>query len=1206
MKYLYSKQLKQTFSVATLYLYLCMLNRLYPCQCFQPIINYSPTSRFRVYEFMSSQTSTDYTTDQKLSVDPLLVNILSGTSISSVIDIGGILLVSNGIKVWRRSLSKGRLPTNFDFDLEAKETGELCSLWPIEPLFSKLSEEMVSMQLPLFTLRHPESITAVLISLLRLTIKFSERLGLLQRYNEEGERVESHNESDDFSPSQDQEESLPSSREEEINEILEEISSGLTKEWSGVVNGCGLLGELFGHDLISLNNENGNNIADSKGFGLHDGVWQHTGWRGIPQLQRKISSMPELRELLHELGRRPSAENNNDKLHKFAPRKLNQNGGMGAQFDPQKRELVSGVTFSGNLFEMLPSEAVLLRGSSPTLRRLFLAKKAESKLLSYQMLGWTDVPSIPKTQSTSFHRLPSSPGGPIIVCLDTSWSMMSGTREQISKAVVLACVSTAHRQGRECQVVAFSTERGVMEAGLITADSFGIPRLLDFLSHSFGGGTDVTGALKFALKTLNLNLMSDGADILMISDGEIPDPPISEDLMKELDRLKLQKGVKVHGLLVGQSESKPLTRICTETHDFLMKYDTQASIMTSYHISSSTELNYSSFSSSRTRKALLHKRKSCIPRMRTLLHAKASRYQDDGRTDRQERKKKQKRGKWDDDDYYYSFEDNAKNQHESKDIVTNNDSYSDEVSKAIEVLMVAVAETDESQVCIAEAIEKEKYDEGSCWQYQSELKAAVQRVKDGLVEREQEARLVVLAMMATEHIILLGVPGTGKSILGRRLSKLCDGEFFQRLLTKFTTPEELFGPLSLKSLENDEYRRCTTGFLPTASVAFLDEIFKANSAILNTLLTILNERKFDNAGGQEFVPIRCVVGASNELPDNEEIMALFDRFLIRKEVSPVSDEGLLKMLSMSNPGFSSCDNDEVEESTCDIISINDFDEVVNALSKATDSVKMGRDACELMRDLRTFMREEQNSFISDRRLVKVARLLKISAASHGRTKVDPIDCILLQHCMWQLPEQREAIKNWLWQRITPVTISGPGDSVDQFQLLLDSLRQEFLTVIRRTSGDVTGRNGAREADVILIQSLLLETSRITDILCQRQADLFRHMELLRKSEEFLWLDPDEAKAMKQSLLPPVQAITVELNITLTNARALEISLSELPAAPSNDLRLSVIEQLWEERSMLSFTDDELNMGMKEAKSRFDIEIFRKWKRAKKNAQKKSR
>ena len=121
-------------------------------------------------------------------------------------------------------------------------------------------------------------------------------------------------------------------------------------------------------------------------------------------------------------------------------------------------------------------------------------------------------------------------------------------------------------------------------------------------------------------------------------------------------------------------------------------------------------------------------------------------------------------------------------------------------------------------------------------------------------------------MVSQEHILFIGPPGTSKSEIGRRLSQLCGGPFFQRLFTRFTTPEEIFGPLSLRALEADEYRRCIDGFLPMATVAFLDEIFKANSAILNTLLTILNERKFDNgAGSRVDCPLKCVIGASNEV-----------------------------------------------------------------------------------------------------------------------------------------------------------------------------------------------------------------------------------------------------------------------------------------------------------------------------------------------------
>ena len=306
------------------------------------------------------------------------------------------------------------------------------------------------------------------------------------------------------------------------------------------------------------------------------------------------------------------------------------------------------------------------------------------------------------------------------------------------------------------------------------------------------------------------------------------------------------------------------------------------------------------------------------------------------------------------------------------------------------------------------------------------------------------------------------------------------------------------------------------------------------------------------------------------------------------------------MLSMDNPGYSACDSNDTETS-CNLIFANGLDEVVDAFSAAVSSIQMGVDACELMRDLRTYMREEHNIDVSDRRLVKVARLMKISAASHGRARVDPIDCVLLQHCIWQLPEQRNIVRDWLWDNLTPED----NESIHKFRVLLESLRHEILIVVRRTSGDVTGENGAREDEVRILQSLLAETSRIVAILQKREHNLARHIQLLRHSDEFLWIEPNESQELTQVLLPRAEAVAIELKKICRDALSLELSISNSEFAPTNELRLSVIEQLWEEgySSEVTFTDDELNMGMREAKAKYDLETFRKWKRARKKSQK---
>lgn len=1145
----------------------------------------------------------------RIGIDPLITNILLGASATAdarlIEDIGGVLAASHGLSIWRNVLVKGRLPIESDFATDSINT------WPPEPLFSSLCDAMAEIQLARFVLRHPETISAVLLSVLRLTMEFAKRLRSTNESDEEtidlDEPSELYDDADmmieeDATFGFDEQTNEVSSEEAEL--LANDISHAMVEQWKGVTAGVHTLDQLFGsgHDLLDVQQGQSGAV---EGFGLQDGVWQHSGWEQMPDLRRQIASMAELRELMNQIGRRPTAEGS-DSIHKFASRKLDLDGGLGAQFDPSIRNSVSGLTLSGSFSEMLPFEAALLRGQSPALRRLFLAKKVESKLLSYESSGWADVPSVPRPNSRFRRRMPSAPGGPVIICLDTSWSM-SGIRERLSKAVVLACVSAAHKQRRDCQVVAFSTENGVMEAGQITADATGIQRLLDFLSHSFGGGTDVTGSLKHAMTALGNDAMS-AADLLLVTDGEIPDPPVSDDIMEDLHRLKRQTGMEIHGLLVGKNESKPLTMLCTETHDFLNRYDSLAGLAAVRRTTALSATSSAGQSSGNSHRGSSWGSK-ILPK--TWM----------GRSDATVAlfaKKKRNKRRFD-DDYEYLEEQYSRNEQRWDDtedingsgdeLQTGADSYNLEVDGAIKKLRKTVASSLQERLWDAAELDTEKHAEGSFLRYRGELKSAVDRISEGLVEREEESRLVALGMASGEHVLFLGPPGTGKSVLGRRLSKLCGGSFFQRLLTRFTTPEEIFGPLSLRALENDEYIRVTAGFLPTASVAFLDEIFKANSAILNTLLTILNERQFDNgAGHREMCPIRCVVGASNELPESDELDALYDRFLIRKEVLPVSDEGIMRILKMPMPGVSLCDDDinstASDDTSCEVVFSDPLDEVIRSLSAAANAVSMEDDACALMRDLRTYMREELDVDISDRRIVKAARLLKVSAAAHGRTRVDPLDCLLLQHVAWRLPEQRSAIKEWLWDHLTPGGVSAdeaPLSAVAQFRLLLDGIKREALLVVRKTAGDVTGASGARSEDVATISSLRTETSNIAKILQERSSNLARHMELLRRSMDHLWLDPDEARAVQQQLLPIAEAVSTEVSRTLEDACALDAALRDDLTSPGNDVRLSVIEMLWDDFEVLdvSFTENQLSIGMKEAKAKYDADTFRKWKRERK-------
>ena len=1158
--------------------------------------------------------------------------------------------VSHAIQVWKYALTSGRCPLVPDFGNDDNDL----AVWPPQPLFSLTSNAFTSMGLPRMAKRYPETIPAIIRSLLTMTLSMNQQsfqensiasLGYDKRADltnrAEANYTVYHRVENDDNTIVESIKSPPVDMDAEIERLAEFcVDEFLVSRWEDFVQGASLFADVYGKAhpvLFNLEDETGfdNNFESSVAFGLDDAIWKHSGWQLIPTLQRKISQIPELKKLVKELGRRPTIKDS-DSIQRFLPRQQQENGSLGAEWDPQNRESVNDLYFSNRLTEMLPSEAVLLKSKANGLKALFLQRLAESKLLSYQHSGWSDVPSVQSFQTRRL-RMPSAPGGPIIICLDTSWSMMTSSRETLSKAVVLAMVQAANAQRRSCQVVAFSSRNNVMESGVMSSEKNGkhdvsttLPRLLDFLSNSFGGGSDVTGALKFAISEFEESVNGSGmdaADILLISDGEIPDPPVSQVVMNQLDILKTQKGVKIHGLLVGKRESEPLARICTQIHDFLNDYDEFASSPLSWTRSMSpTSLGvttsgrkYSTSSFNWRLGKIRSRQKGC--RGNTKLFSMNDDMLNEWNEDRGELrliKKREKRRK------------QEKRQEQSKKERkedSSRDPYLDQVQKVTDRLISEVTSTIEERRWSRTMLENERNHESSCWKYRSQVEAAICHLTDGLVERSGEARLVVLALLSSEHILLLGrfvfslafygfsnpilyltifcfffivSPGTGKSVLGRRLSDLCCGSFFQRLLTRFTTPEELFGPLSLRSLENDEYRRVTRGYLPTASIAFLDEIFKANSAILNTLLTILNERKFDNAGGQEDCTIRCVMGASNELPESDELAALFDRFLIRKEVKPVSDEGMLKMLSLTNSNDSqpfACDIDvDVDGKAFS----SHLDDLLGNFSAAADAVELKEDICEIVVQLRNFLREELLVDISDRRVVKAARLLKLSAASDGRRYVDPIDCLLLQHCLWEMPEQRQAIHEWLLDHLPPGGTE--SDSVANFRLLLEGLRDEAMSCVRKINGDVTGKYGARASDIEVLQSLQFELSQIKTILEQKLASADRFISLLDNANTYLWLDENEMDHAKQVWIPKANSYIEEIKRTLSNAMTLICSIDS-ESSFSDNVRLSIIDQLWEAgyAPEVVFSDMEMGMSMKEAKAKYDLETFRKWKRAKKKS-----
>jgi MoxR-like ATPase len=275
-------------------------------------------------------------------------------------------------------------------------------------------------------------------------------------------------------------------------------------------------------------------------------------------------------------------------------------------------------------------------------------------------------------------------------------------------------------------------------------------------------------------------------------------------------------------------------------------------------------------------------------------------------------------------------------------------------------------------------------------------------LRQGLVERNEALYLALLAAAAGEHILLVGPPGTAKSELARRLHLAFeDARYFERLLTRFTVPEEIFGPLSLKALERDAYERLTDGYLPSAHVAFLDEIFEANSAILNALLGALNERAFDNGTRRERIPLACVIAASNEI--SESVPALSDRFLLRLLVTPVSDDGFEALLAAApaKPPPSAAR-----------LRVEDLD----TLRRASSSIDVPAWTVDFLRSVRGEL-SSRNVYVSDRRWRKTIGLLRTSALLAGRDSVVLADLGVLFHCLWQQPSQRTVIDDVLRKSI---------------------------------------------------------------------------------------------------------------------------------------------------------------------------------------------
>jgi len=260
----------------------------------------------------------------------------------------------------------------------------------------------------------------------------------------------------------------------------------------------------------------------------------------------------------------------------------------------------------------------------------------------------------------------------------------------------------------------------------------------------------------------------------------------------------------------------------------------------------------------------------------------------------------------------------------------------------------------------------------------SSLQSHIARSEAVLVERKGLLELIFLGLIAQEHVLLIGPPGVGKSAAARQAASHVGGRYFEYLIGRFTEPAEIFGPLDINALRDGQLRPDVSGMLPEADIAFLDEIFLGSTAILNSLLGVLNERQYRRGHFHVPVPLRCCIGASNRLPDDSALQAFADRFLLTHFIAPVSDHGLDALLEA---GLRS----EATSPALPSLTIAEVDYLAE-LARRVNLETVRPLYIHVLRKLRN-----RGVNLSDRRLVKGQKCVAAAALVAGRMEAGPED-----------------------------------------------------------------------------------------------------------------------------------------------------------------------------------------------------------------------
>lgn len=318
------------------------------------------------------------------------------------------------------------------------------------------------------------------------------------------------------------------------------------------------------------------------------------------------------------------------------------------------------------------------------------------------------------------------------------------------------------------------------------------------------------------------------------------------------------------------------------------------------------------------------------------------------------------------------------------------------------------------------------------------IRELLQWISVGIYGKECIISKALLCALAGESMFILGPPGTAKSLIARRLKSIFkDAKAFEYLMSRFSTPDEIFGPVSIAKLKNeDKYERLVTDYLPDASIVFLDEIWKAGPAIQNSLLTAINERIYKNGLSLIKLPMKVLIAASNELPEEGQgLEALWDRFLIKIVTNSIDDESLFFDMVKANSSS--------EIMLPDSLLISD-DEYLS-WQEEIRKVAIPDDVCNIVSCIRKRLAKESEKdeyqksdfYVSDRRWRKIFHLMQTSAFVNGRSTIDITDCLVLIHCLWSHTDHIPIIiscvcRSILWQ---------VDDAIEKVENSLDSIEK---------------------------------------------------------------------------------------------------------------------------------------------------------------------